>query len=83
MSWVQAGNPRRAKHAMLVTLELSIFLGITVVLALVFGHSIWAGFFTDVPLIKDEFASMIPLLAVSLMEDSVQGVLLGTSSPFF
>ncbi|XP_022139785.1 protein DETOXIFICATION 19-like [Momordica charantia] len=74
-----AGNPWRAKHAMFVSLKLSIFLGITVVLTLVFGHSIWAGFFTDVPLIKDEFASIVPLLAVSLMEDSVLGVLLGVA----
>ncbi|CAK9182991.1 unnamed protein product [Ilex paraguariensis] len=42
-----AGNPDRAKHAMAVSLKVSILLGVVVILALGFGHDIWAGFFSD------------------------------------
>ncbi|XP_040987046.1 protein DETOXIFICATION 18-like [Juglans microcarpa x Juglans regia] len=74
-----AGNPNRAKSAMAVTLKLSVFLALTVVLALCLGHNIWAGFFSDSPTIIREFASMTPLLAVSIFADSVQGVLSGVA----
>ena len=72
-----AGNPDRAKNAMAVTLKLSVLLGFLVVLALALGHNIWAGFFSDSPAIIEEFASMTPFLAISIMLDSVQGVLSG------
>lgn len=78
-----AGNPNKAKSATAVTLKLSVILGLTVVLALVFGHNIWAGFFSDSSTIIQEFASMTPLLAISIMADSVQGVLSGLNNPFF
>ncbi|OMO73239.1 Multi antimicrobial extrusion protein, partial [Corchorus olitorius] len=38
-----AGNPNKAKKAMVVTLKLSIILILAVVLALAFGHKVWAG----------------------------------------
>ncbi|XP_043701904.1 protein DETOXIFICATION 19-like [Telopea speciosissima] len=74
-----AGNADRAKNAIAVTLKLSIFLALTVILALVFGHNIWASSFTSSPIIKREFASMTPLLAVSILFDSAQGILSGVS----
>ncbi|XP_022753985.1 protein DETOXIFICATION 18-like [Durio zibethinus] len=70
-----AGNPNRAKHAMGVTLKLSILLALPVVLTLAFGHDVWAGFFSDSPSIIKKFSEMTPLLAVSIAIDAIQGVL--------
>ncbi|KAL7218275.1 hypothetical protein ACSBR2_011532 [Camellia fascicularis] len=64
---------------MVVTLKLSILLALTVVLALAFGHNIWAGFFSDGPTITKEFASLTPFLVVSIMFASFQGVLSGVA----
>lgn len=75
-----AGNPERGRQAMFVTLQLSVLLGLTVVLLLAFGHNIWAGFFSDSPVIIQAFASMTPLLTISILADSVQGVLSGSHS---
>lgn len=75
-----AGNPERAKHAMGVTLKLSLLLGFCFVLALIFGHDIWIQLFSSSPTIKEEFASVTPLLAISILLDSVQGVLSGLNS---
>ncbi|KAK2968432.1 hypothetical protein RJ640_004438 [Escallonia rubra] len=74
-----AGNPDRAKHAMGVTLKLSILLALLVVLALGLGHNIWSGFFSSSSVIIEKFASMTPLLLVSILFDSVQGVLSGVA----
>lgn len=74
-----AGNPERGRQAMFVTLQLSVLLGLTVVLLLAFGHNIWAGFFSDSPVIIQAFASMTPLLTISILADSVQGVLSGVA----
>lgn len=73
-----AGNPDRARQAMFVTLLLSFLLGLSVVLLLAFGHNIWAGFFSSSPVIIQAFASMTPLLTISVLADSVQGVLSGS-----
>ncbi|XVF78551.1 hypothetical protein PTKIN_Ptkin14bG0143400 [Pterospermum kingtungense] len=70
-----AGDPNRAKSAMVVTLKLSIVVTLAIVLALAFGHNVWAGFFSDSPLIVKQFASMIPLLVISVTFDSFQGIL--------
>ncbi|KAJ4981719.1 hypothetical protein NE237_032556 [Protea cynaroides] len=70
---------RKAKHAIAVTLKLSIFLALTVILALAFSHDIWSSFFTSSPIINTEFASMTPLLAVSILFDSAQGILSGVA----
>ncbi|KAK7244270.1 hypothetical protein RIF29_39089 [Crotalaria pallida] len=72
-----AGHPDRAKHAMEVSLKLSIFLGFCFVLVLTFGHNIWIQLFSSSTTIKEEFASFSPLLAISILLDSVQGVLSG------
>ena len=72
-----AGNPEKGRQAMFVTLLLSILLGLTVVLLLASGHNTWAGFFSDSPVIIQAFASMTPLLTISVLADSVQGVLSG------
>ncbi|CAJ1957113.1 unnamed protein product [Sphenostylis stenocarpa] len=72
-----AGNPERAKHAMNVTLKLSLLLGFCFVLALGFGHNTWIQFFSDSSTIKEEFASVTPLLAISILLDAIQGVLSG------
>ncbi|KDO62537.1 hypothetical protein CISIN_1g011666mg [Citrus sinensis] len=74
-----AGNPDQAKNAMAVTVKLSVLLALVVVLALGFGHNIWAGFFSNSPEIIKEFASLTPLLALSITLDSVQGVLSGVA----
>lgn len=76
-----AGNPDRAKRAMAVTLKLSFFLALTVVLALGLGHNIWAGFFSDSSTIIEEFASLTPFLVISIIFDSIQGVLSGLNHP--
>lgn len=63
---------------MFVSLLLSVLLGLKVVLLLAFGHNIWVGFFSDSPVIILAFASMTPLLTISVLADSVQGVLSGS-----
>ncbi|KAK9209192.1 hypothetical protein WN944_001556 [Citrus x changshan-huyou] len=62
-----------------LTVKLSVLLALLVVLALGFGHNIWAGFFSNSPEIIKEFASLTPLLAISITLDSVQGVLSGVA----
>ncbi|OIS99037.1 PREDICTED: protein DETOXIFICATION 18-like [Nicotiana attenuata] len=74
-----AGNPDKAKHAMAVTLKLSIILALIVDLALFLGHNIWAGLFSDSPEIINKFASMTPLLLISFVFDFFQGVLSGVA----
>ncbi|KAI5411841.1 protein DETOXIFICATION 18 [Lathyrus oleraceus] len=74
-----AGQPERAKHAMIVSLKLSLLLGFGFVLLLVFGHDIWIQLFSNSPIIKEEFASITPFLAISILLDSVQGVLSGVA----
>lgn len=78
-----AGKPERAKNAMAVSLKLSSVLALAIVLALVFGHNIWAGFFSDSSAIIKKFASMTTLFAVSIALDCVQGVLSGWELPQF
>ncbi|XP_022734567.1 protein DETOXIFICATION 18-like [Durio zibethinus] len=70
-----AGNPDRAKSAMIVTLKLSTILTLAVVLSLAFGHNVWASFFSNSSIIVKQFASMIPLLVISITFDSFQGIL--------
>ncbi|XP_077210743.1 protein DETOXIFICATION 18-like isoform X2 [Tasmannia lanceolata] len=74
-----AGNIDKAKNAVKVTLKLSVFLALVVVLSLAFGHNIWASSFSNSEVIKKEFASMTPLLSVSILFDSAQGVLSGVA----
>jgi len=72
-----AGQPERAKHAMRVSLKLSLVLGFCFALMIVFGHDIWIRMFSSSPTIKHEFSSISPFLAISILLDSVQGVLSG------
>ncbi|KAK9077480.1 hypothetical protein SSX86_005817 [Deinandra increscens subsp. villosa] len=74
-----ARNADGAKHAMAVTLKLSIILSLGVVIALGFGHDIWAGSFSNSPVILNKYASMTPLLMISIILDSIQGVLSGVA----
>ncbi|XP_048321647.2 protein DETOXIFICATION 19-like [Ziziphus jujuba] len=71
------GNPEKASNAMAVTLKLSVLLAAIVDLGLLFGHNIWAGLFSDSSVIINQFASMTPFLALSIIADSIQGVLSG------
>ncbi|KAL5081628.1 hypothetical protein RYX36_010049 [Vicia faba] len=41
------------------------------------GHGVWIQLFSSSPTIKKEFASIAPLLAISILLDSIQGVLSG------
>ncbi|KAL8505811.1 hypothetical protein ACS0TY_016873 [Phlomoides rotata] len=74
-----AGNPDRAKHATGVTLKLTVILALLVVAALSLGHNLWAGAFSDSPVIISAFASMTPLLVASISCDFVQGILSGVA----
>ncbi|KAK8643798.1 hypothetical protein V6N13_013076 [Hibiscus sabdariffa] len=74
-----AGNTRKAKAAMAVSLQLSVLLALTVVLALAFGHNIWAASFSNSAAIINQFASMTPLLLISITLDSFQGILSGVA----
>lgn len=74
-----AENPRKAKTAMVVSLKLSILLALTVVVALAFGHNIWAAFFTNTASIINQFASITPFLLISITIDSFQGILSGVA----
>ncbi|KAK3424366.1 hypothetical protein EUGRSUZ_F01153 [Eucalyptus grandis] len=66
-------------NVMVVTLKLFILLAVAFVLALAFGHDVWAGLFSDSTSIIAEFGSMTPLLAIFITVDSVQGVLSGVA----
>lgn len=70
-----AGRPNEAKHAMGVTLKLSVLLTATVLLALGFGHDTWAGFFSNSTDIMHSFAFMTPFVCISIFLDSIQGIL--------
>ncbi|KAL2944347.1 Protein DETOXIFICATION 19 [Bienertia sinuspersici] len=72
-----AGNTNKAKQAMGVSLKLIVILASLVLLALGFGHDIWAGFFSGNPSIIKAYASMTTLLCVSIFFDSIQGILSG------
>ncbi|KAL8032102.1 hypothetical protein ABFX02_13G072600 [Erythranthe guttata] len=72
-----AGNTNRAKRAVAVTLKLTVVIALCVVLALCFGHNIWARAFSHSPVVINAYASMVPLLAVSVSFDFVQAVLSG------
>lgn len=74
---IGAGNIRKAKQAMAVTLKLAIVAALIVDLALGFGHNAWAGLFSDEAEIICKFASMTPLLLVSFLFDFIQGILSG------
>ncbi|TYG71628.1 hypothetical protein ES288_D05G412400v1 [Gossypium darwinii] len=74
-----AENPRKAKTAMAVSLKLSILLALTVVVALAFGHNIWAASFTNTASIINQFASITPFLLISITIDSFQGILSGVA----
>ncbi|XP_049402161.1 protein DETOXIFICATION 18-like [Solanum stenotomum] len=74
-----AGNPDKAKHAMFVTLKLSVLLAIAVDLALFLGHNAWASLFSDSAEIINKFASMTPLLLISFVFDFIQGILSGVT----
>lgn len=76
---IGAGNIKNAKNAVSVTLKLSCFLALTVLLSLAFGHRIWALSFTDSTDIVQQFSYMTPLLSVSILLDSAQGVLSGVA----
>ncbi|KAE8677308.1 MATE efflux family protein ALF5 [Hibiscus syriacus] len=72
-----AGNPKRAKHAMIVTLKLSVLVALAVVLSLALGHNAWVGLFSNSHSIIKKFAEMTPLLLVSIAIDAIQGILSG------
>ncbi|KAG4978186.1 hypothetical protein JHK84_037869 [Glycine max] len=60
-----------------VSVSSSLLLGLCFVLALAFGHNIWIQMFSDSSKIKEELASLTPFLSISILLDSVQGVLSG------
>ncbi|KNA08349.1 hypothetical protein SOVF_163430 [Spinacia oleracea] len=72
-----AGRTNEAKHAMGVTLKLSVILAGVVIVGLSLGHNIWAGFFSGSSTIIETYASMTPLVCLSIFFDSIQGILSG------
>ncbi|KAK1583085.1 hypothetical protein Q3G72_020823 [Acer saccharum] len=74
-----AGHLEQAKSATAVVLKLSVLLAVIMVLTLALGHNIWSSFFSDNPEIIKEFASLTPLLSVSITLDSMPGVLSGVA----
>ncbi|CAL5083114.1 unnamed protein product [Urochloa decumbens] len=76
---IGAGNVDRAKNAVCVTLKLSVFLALTFVLLLASGHTLWARLFSGSATIASEFAAIAPLMTVSIVLDSAQGVLSGVA----
>ena len=75
-----AGNVGKAKNSAKVTLKLSVVLALFIILFLTFGHDMWASFFSRSPLIITEFAKMTPLLSISIVLDSAQGIFSGNGS---
>uniref|UniRef100_A0A453AW96 Protein TRANSPARENT TESTA 12 n=1 Tax=Aegilops tauschii subsp. strangulata TaxID=200361 RepID=A0A453AW96_AEGTS len=74
---IGAGNVDTAKNAVAVTLKLSVFLAFSFVLLLGFGHGLWARLFSGSEVIAAEFAAITPLMMVSIVLDSAQGILSG------
>lgn len=62
---------------MTLALKLSGFVAFVLGLALAIGHNFWAGLFSGNPEIVKEFASMTPFVAVSVIVEPLQGVVLG------
>ncbi|OEL30324.1 Protein DETOXIFICATION 19 [Dichanthelium oligosanthes] len=76
---IGAGNVDRAKTAVSTTLKLSVFLALTFVALLASGHTQWARLFSGSAAIVSEFAAIAPLVTVSIVLDSAQGVLSGVA----
>jgi MATE family multidrug resistance protein len=74
---IGAGNVDKAKNAVSVTMKLSVLLAISFVLFLAFCHNLWASLYSGSAVIMSEFAAIAPLLIVSIVLDSAQGVLSG------
>lgn len=74
-----AGNPDRARHAMGVTLRITIVFAVLVITAICLGHRIWARLFTNSTAIIDAFGLMTPFLVASVLCDFVQGILSGVA----
>ncbi|CAD6217976.1 unnamed protein product [Miscanthus lutarioriparius] len=76
---IGAGNVERAKNAVSVTMKLSVFLAVTFVLLLAFGHGLWARLFSGSATIVSAFGAITPLMVISIVLDSAQGVLSGVA----
>ena len=73
----RCGERGQAKNAVSVTMKLSVLLGLSFVLFLAFCHDLWASLYSGSAVIVSEFAAIAPLLIVSIVLDSAQGVLSG------
>lgn len=86
---IGAGNIRKAKNVVMVTLIFLCFLAITVIVLLDFNHNTRSRSFTSNPMIAWAFASITPMLSVSILLsasilfDSAQGVMLKNFSTSF
>ncbi|KAJ4968023.1 hypothetical protein NE237_014724 [Protea cynaroides] len=76
---IGAGNIIHAKKALIVTIQLSIILALTISLSLIVAHNLWVSFFSNSYLLRDEFSSITPLLAISMLLDSAQAILSGVA----
>ncbi|KAL5714073.1 hypothetical protein ACHQM5_016082 [Ranunculus cassubicifolius] len=74
-----AGNIERAKNSVTVTLKLTILVVFVVMLLLLFGRNIWASTFSENPVIKKGFTLLSPFLVISILFDTIQGVLSGVA----
>ncbi|KAL6657995.1 hypothetical protein ACP70R_005775 [Stipagrostis hirtigluma subsp. patula] len=76
---IGSGNVGKAKNAVSVTMKLSVLLAVSFVLMLAFGHRPWASLFSGSAVIVSKFAAITPLIVISIVVDSAQGVLSGVS----
>ena len=68
---IGAGTVDRARNVVSVTMKLSVFLAISFVLLLGFGHNLWASLFSRSSTIVSEFAAITPLMMISIVVDSM------------
>ncbi|KAI5021193.1 hypothetical protein ZWY2020_055038 [Hordeum vulgare] len=69
---IGAGGQR---GAVMVTMKLSVLLALSFILLLIVGHGLWASLFTGSAVMAAKFAAITPLLTISIVLDSAQGVL--------
>ncbi|XP_059077865.1 protein DETOXIFICATION 19-like [Cryptomeria japonica] len=74
-----AGNERKAKVAVTITIKLAVMLACAISVLLLFGHNIWAAAFSDSWKIRQKFATIAPLLAASIFFDAIQGIISGVA----
>ncbi|KAJ0975417.1 hypothetical protein J5N97_017382 [Dioscorea zingiberensis] len=74
-----AGSAKRAKFSIVNVVSISFFIGFVLFVAFLFFRGSLAYIFTDSPKVASAVADLSPLLAVSILLNSVQPVLSGVA----